>query len=154
MWKIFKKITALEIIIFVIFFVYLVFDIQMPIVINQYIDSPLGVVVVLVLALCVFLYTNPILGILSIFVAYEIIRRSSFAPKIQYKAPIRIQREQPQISQMDFGLNKKPTFTHESTVEEEVISKMAPLATDAPTAFVDTSFKPIAENTHNATAIV
>ena len=152
MWKMLKKITPLEIIIFVIFFVYLVFNIQMPNVINQYIDTPLGVVAVLVLTLCVFLYTNPILGILSVFVAYEIIRRSSTVPKIQYKPPISIKRELPQIATMDFGL-KQPTFSQEPTVEEEVISKMAPISPDVSVTFVDTSFKPVAENIHNATAI-
>jgi len=73
----FKKITTLEIVVFVLFVIYLVFQVQTPSFLMPYISSPLGIAVVLIITLCVFFYTNPVLGILSLFVAYELIRRST-----------------------------------------------------------------------------
>jgi len=42
----------------------------------------------------------------------------------------------------------------EVTVEEEVISQMAPVGVSAPISYVMTSFKPVAESTNNAAPVV
>lgn len=59
-----------------IFVIYLVFPVNVPI-INDLIASPIGFIVIFIVSILLFLYTNPILAILYIFVAYELLRRSS-----------------------------------------------------------------------------
>ena len=73
----FKKISTLEIFVFIVFVFYLVFQVQTPTFLMPYISSPFGIVFVLIITLCVFFYTNPVLGVLALFVAYELIRRST-----------------------------------------------------------------------------
>jgi len=160
MWKSLKKFTTLEIIALIVFVIYLLFNIQLPTAINQLIDTSFGVVVVLVLTLWVFLSTNPIVGVVAIFVAYELVRRSSAAmmdqPRvamIQYN-PIQIKRDI-QIADMNTNLdvNVATAAPLEPTLEEEVVKQMAPLSSGAP-KFIETGFKPIAESTHNASAAI
>lgn len=160
MWKSLKKFTTLEIIALIVFVIYLLFNIQLPLAVNQLIDTSFGVVVILILTLWVFLSTNPIVGVVAIFVAYELVRRSASAvmdqPRvamIQYN-PIQIKRDI-QIADMNTSLdvNAVSAAPLEPTLEEEVVKQMAPLSSGTP-KFIETGFKPIAESTHNASAVI
>ena len=148
----FKKITTLEILVFVLFVIYLVFQVQTPSFLMPFIGSPFGIVIVLLVTLCVFFYTNPVLGILSLFVAYEFIRRSTTlvmaAPgskvvTVKY-TPTQIRKD------LDMAAMNPPK---EMTVEEEVISQMAPIGVSAPISYMMTSFKPVAESVNNAASV-
>jgi len=167
MVKLFKyKISTLEIIVFVAFIVYLIFNVQTPSFLIGTVDSPLGVVIVMLLVLCLFIYTNPVLGILGLFVAYEMIRRSSMmvsgkVPMIQY-TPTQIQKErhmtemnipkafeQPMMLQEPLNHDSMNKTQNDTELEVEMVKSMAPLM-NSPTSYVDTTFKPILENVHNA----
>ena len=157
MWKSLKKFTTLEIIVLIIFIIYLLFDIQLPTAINQLIDTSLGVVVVLILTLWIFLSTNAIIGVVAIFVAYVLVSRSSssLGPRValmQYN-PIQIKRDI-QIADMNTKLDVDVATGAplEPTLEEEVVKQMAPLSSGSPD-FIETGFKPIAESTHNASSV-
>ena len=171
MVKIFKyKITTLEIITIVAFIAYLIFNVQTPLFLIGSIDSPMGVIILMILVLCLFLYANPILGILGLFVSYEMIRRSSMAvsgkvPMIQY-TPTQIQKErhmadmnlpkafeQPNIYQepmIDVGIDQ--LIQNNSSLEEEIVQSMAPMGVSEQVGYVNTSFKPVSENIHNASS--
>ena len=147
----FKKITSLEILVFVLFVIYLVFQVQTPAFLMPYIGSPLGIAIVLLVTLTVFFYTNPVLGILSLFVAYELIRRSTTlvmaAPgskvvTVKY-TPTQIRKD------IEMAAMNPP---REMTVEEEVITQMAPIGVSAPISYMTTTFKPVSENIHHATS--
>lgn len=149
----FKKITTLEIVVFVLFVIYLVFQVQTPSFLMPYISSPLGIAVVLIITLCVFFYTNPVLGILSLFVAYELIRRSTtLIPTAPGSKVVTVKYTPTQLRKdLDMAAMNPPK---EVTVEEEVISQMAPVGVSAPISYVMTSFKPVAESTNNAAPVV
>jgi hypothetical protein len=167
MVKLFKyNISTLEIIVFVAFIVYLIFNVQTPSFLIGTVDSPVGVIVLMLLVLYLFIYTNPILGILGLFVAYEMIRRSSMmvsgkVPMIQY-TPTQIQKER-QMSEMNIPkafeqpmMHQEPMFQdrrsqnqNDSNLEVEMVQSMAPLM-NTPAGYVETAFKPVMENVHNA----
>ena len=63
----------------VLFVIYLVIGYRMPDSIAYLIDTNVGKIVVALAALSLFAYSNPILGILGIFVAYQLIQRSTMA---------------------------------------------------------------------------
>lgn len=160
MWKFLKKISPLEIIVFIVFFLYILVPIELPHQLNQLIDTPLGISLVLFLALAIFLYTNPILGVLALFVAYELIRRASVfsgskVAMIQNPTPIPIRlptAEEPQVvSTASPGPSVQQTLGE--TLEVDVVQQMAPLSTDATVPYMETGFKPVAENVHNASSI-
>ena len=69
--------SPIELILFGLFVFYLVFQIDTPQLLVPYIDSGMGMVTIIGVALYLFLYTHPILGVISIFVEYEVLRRST-----------------------------------------------------------------------------
>jgi len=71
-----KSITLIEIVVIVIFILYIVFPVPTPAGIAPYIESPLGMVSILLVLVYLFLKSNPILAVLFIFVGYELLRRS------------------------------------------------------------------------------
>lgn len=142
-----KSTSPLEISLFVLFIIYLIFPINTPSSLASMVDSPLGMVSVFCVTLYLFLYANPILGILYIFVAYELLRRSSRvtgkAAYIQY-APSQERRDAELVA-----MNPVQTVS----LEESIVAQMAPVGRSDPASFVDSSFKPVAENVHNAFSV-
>jgi len=142
-----KSISPFEIVLFIAFILYIVIPVQLPDLIRQYADGPISMIILFGIVVYLFLYTNPALGILGIFVAYELLRRSADpigrAAYIQY-TPTEIKRE---ADLKEMNPPKPPTL------EEEVVDKMAPIGHSDPASFVDTEFKPIADGTHNALTV-
>ena len=136
--------SPLEMILFVLFVFYLVFHIETPNALVPYIDSSLGMVAVVVLTLYLFLYTHPVLGVLSIFVSYEVLRRSTTRlTKIKLFEPNPAQRK---VDKEMKAMNPPKAVT----LEELMVNKMVPLPKNTPVDFIETSFKPVAESIHNA----
>ena len=144
-----KSISPLEIFLFILFVVYIVFSIPTPNLLVPLIDSPLGLGVVTIITLYLFLYTTPILGILSIFVAYELLRRSS---KITGKTQI-LEYTPTQIKKDKYMKEMNPP-TNSMTLEEEVVKEMAPIGKSDPSTYIDTSYKPIADKVIEGTTLI
>ena len=142
-----KSVSPIELSLFVLFIIYLVVPIETPGFLAPSIDSPMGMVVVFCVTLYLFLYTNPILGILYIFVAYELFRRSSKqtgkTAYIQY-TPSQEKRDAKMVA-----MNPPKTVS----LEEEVVSQMAPIGRSDPISYVNSSYKPVSDNVHNAFSI-
>jgi hypothetical protein len=66
-----------EMVIFVLLILYIVFTPSVPRAIAEYAESLTGQIIVVILAITLFLSTNPVVGILGFLAAYEFIRRSS-----------------------------------------------------------------------------
>ena len=66
-----------EIVVLVIFILYLIFPVSTPGELSPYIESPLGVIVLLVMIVALFLYSHPLVAVLFLFVAYTLLRRSA-----------------------------------------------------------------------------
>jgi len=139
--------SPLEVILFILFVFYLVFQVKTPAFLAELISSPVGMVVVFVLAVYMFLYTHPILGILSIFVAYEVIRRSSLIT-----GKVVLAQYTPTQPKIDAEL-KAMNPPKERTLEEDVVDQMAPIGKSEPAGYVMTSFKPVSEHVHSAANI-
>jgi hypothetical protein len=136
-----KALSPLEIAALVIFVIYIIFPFKSPAFLSGTVNTPIGLVVILIVTLYLFFYTNPILGVVYIFVAYELIRRSSLVRRgsadnyMVRSSPSEIQRAV-EMEQMN------PVRT--VTLEEDVVSKMAPAQIFHDNT-IDTGFKPVAE---------
>jgi hypothetical protein len=110
--------TPLEIILFVVFVFYLVFQPTTPPMLNGVLNTSLGMGAVIVMTIYLFMNTHPILGILSVFVAYELLRRSSsvVAQLLQPSA---------QVAKDNELRDMNPTLG--ASLEQDVISQMAPI---------------------------
>jgi hypothetical protein len=71
-----KSISLIEIVVIVVFVLYIIFPVPTPSLISPYVESPLGMVSILLVLIYLFLNSNPILAVLFIFVGYELLRRS------------------------------------------------------------------------------
>jgi hypothetical protein len=142
-------ISPLEVVIFILFVFYLVFKVKTPETIANLVDTPVGIVIILAITLYLFLKTHPVLAILSIFVAYELIRRSTGYKKTGTVSMIQYTPTQQKINTELVAMNPPV----EKTLEEEIVQHLAPFGESEPSQYVMTSFKPISEDVHNASAL-
>ena len=159
--KLFTSFSPLEIVLLVIFTLYIVLPIQSPSFIADLVETPLGMLTIFIVTIYLFFHVNPIIAVVYIFVAYELLRRSSHRVHINYNvpnvsminyAPIQSQTQPITQAKKDNDL-KEMNPPKPETLEEQVIQKMAPIGRSEPSVYVSTSFKPVAENTKNAVII-
>jgi len=147
-----KKLGKTDIALLAVFVIYLIFPISTPQWLVPLIDSPIGLVALFASAVSVFIYLNPIVGVLFVFVAYELLRRNHYvAPASQVVDDTqylvnRVPQSLPSQSEKDAKLMEMNPREPKS-LEEEVISLNAPVGkSDVPT-FVQTQFQPVADKT-------
>jgi hypothetical protein len=147
--NLFKKENIGQLILSILFLIYLIMGYNTPLSLAELVDTPVGKIAVVIVALCILSTTNPVLGVLALFVAYELIRRSSVALNGNLKNYIPSEsKKNDQYSA--FNQNAFPY-----TLEQEMVKKMT-IQNNALTSLFneDTSnFKPILDNTHNASAL-
>jgi hypothetical protein len=136
-----------EIVIFVLLVLYIVFTPSVPLGLAEYAESLYGQIIVVIIAITLFLSTNPVVGILAFFAAYEFIRRSSkatgsfgvetFAPSEQKKTDVMV------------AMNPEPS----QTLEEELVQKLVEISPNNVVGSTDGgSFQPVLGPLYGATA--
>lgn len=120
---------------------YIIFNVQTPYAIAPIVDSIFGNIIVIILAFFILVHSNPILGIIFVFAAYEFIRRSS--DKTGTSA---IKRFLPSQMKMDSHLSAFNQFP--VTLEEQMVKQMAPLVETAGPNHLH--YNPATSYTHNA----
>jgi predicted membrane protein len=145
----FKGISSIEIVLFLLFVLYIVLPINTPDSMKSFVNSPMGILFFFCVTVALFAYTNPILGILYLLVVYEAIRRSS--ETVNNPRALVLQYE-PSQSTKDAELRKMNRANAEKTVEEEVIENRAPINKVHSIELVTTSFKPISKPIEGASA--
>lgn len=143
--SLFQKEKLGEIILIILFIIYLILGLQTPEPIANVIDTLPGKIVILTIVIYLFIYSNPILAILSLFVAFDLMRRSSISTgldALQKYAPT----ENKKMSEFT-AFNQFPY-----TLEQEVVKKMAPMVRSGST-LTQASYKPLLENLHDAVAL-
>jgi hypothetical protein len=145
--EVFKSLSKLEIALLIVFIMYIVLPISTPTFLSGTIDSPLGMLTIFLVTLYLFFYTNPVLAIVYVFVAYELLRRSSMVTgrvaMIQYT---------PSQAKRDIQM-KAMNPPQVDTLEEQVIQQMAPIGHSDPSTYVMSSYKPVAEDVGSASLV-
>lgn len=127
-----------EMVIFVLLILYIVFTPSVPPALAEYAESTVGQVIVIILAITLFLSTNPVVGILGFLAAYEFIRRASrvtgvygietFSPTEEKKKEIMM------------AMNPAPV----KTLEEELVDSLVPISPNDNIGLSDGgSFQPV-----------
>ena len=143
--SLFKKEHMGELVLVILLIVYLILGFKTPEPIAIMIDSLIGKVVIFIIVIYLFMHSNPILAILSLFVAFDLIRRSSMTTGIdalQRFAP----SEQKKSSQFT-AFNQFPY-----TLEQEVVAKMAPIMKSG-SSLNQASYKPLLDNLYDASPV-
>ena len=142
--KLLEKRNMSQLMLVILFIIYLILGFKMPDSVANVIDSSIGKIVVSLVALLLFGYSNPILGVLGIMVAYQLIKTSSektgMAALEQYY-PTEEKKWSPFT----------PTHQFPYTLEQEVVKQMASQKFNA--NFVKAPYRPILDDTHDAAMI-
>jgi hypothetical protein len=75
----FKKSKSSHVVLGIIFVIYLIMGYPIPETLASMIDTIYGKIIVCILALILLVSVNPVLGVLGLFVAFDLIRRSELA---------------------------------------------------------------------------
>lgn len=140
----FKKMSQLEAILAIMFALFVVLPIDMPDILAGMIDSTIGLVGLFALTVYMFFNMSPVLAVLFIFVAYELLRRSS-----NKTGKAIIMQHTPSQEKKDAKM-KKMNPVKKETLEEELVDKMAPVGRSDIASYVSTSFSPVAEDVGTA----
>lgn len=143
--EIFKKEHRGELVLVILLIIYLVLGFKTPEPIANMVDSLVGKIVIFVIVVFMFMHANPFLAILTLFVAFDLIRRSSMATgldALQKYAPSE-QKKQSQYT----AFNQFPY-----TLEQEIVTKMAPIMKSG-SSLSKASYKPLIENNYDAISL-
>ena len=139
-----KKLSNHELILGALLAIYSVFDIQAPQWLNEFIVSDFGSLVLILFTLSLFLYVNPIIAILGLVAACELIKRSRSDTHQNNNMISYLPKTQPDCR----DLNAYNQFS--MTLEQEMVEKMAPLVGPSVSSV---SYKPNVESDHDASPI-
>lgn len=145
LFGLFKKENMGELALAILLIVYLVLGFRTPDAIAGMVDTLVGKIVMFVIVIFLFLHANPLLAVLALFVAFDLMRRSSVATGIdalQKFAP----SEEKRTSQFT-AYNQFPY-----TLEQEVVAKMAPMVS-AGSSLTQASYKPMLDNLYDASPV-
>jgi predicted membrane protein len=142
------KMTTIEMIIVGVFILYLLLPIETPEMLAFCIDSSLGMLAIFVIAAILFFKSHPLIAILFIFVAFELIKRSCNVTN----KPVTIMEHTEEQHKKDKKM-KNMNPEKKSTLEEEVVDKMAPVGHSEPIKFFSSSFQPVAEDVGSASKV-
>lgn len=125
----------------VLFVIYLVMGYKMPEAVAILIDSTIGKIVVVLAALMLFGYSNPVLGVLALLVAYQMIKGASVKTGmagLEEYYPTEAKKWTP----------FSPTHQFPYTLEQEVVKNMTTQKFN--TEYVKAPYRPILEDTYDA----
>ena len=140
--SLFKKEHASELILAILFIIYLIMGSKTPEPVANIIDSLGGKIVLFIVVIYMFMNSNPVLAVLALFVAFDLVRRSSISTgvdAIKKYTP----SEQKKASQFS-AFNQFPY-----TLEQEVVKKMAPIIQSG-SSLNKASYKPFLDNLYDA----
>ena len=145
-----------EIVVLVIFILYLIFPVSTPGELSPYIESPLGVIVLLVMIVALFLYSHPLVAVLFLFVAYTLLRRSAAVkPTTSYIEQTLSSEDKMKEAKKELEMATPPhqevrhpdlKASQPKTLEEEVVAKHSPIGVSEKISVVETSFLPVSTN--------
>jgi len=133
-----------QLVLVVLFIIYLLMGYKTPDSVANMIDSTVGKIVVAMFALLLFAYSNPILGVLGIFVAYQLVRGASIKTgmaALEEYYPTEEKKWSPFT----------PAHQFPYTLEQEMVKKMAPQKFN--TTYVKATYKPTLDETYDAASV-
>lgn len=140
----FGKVEMVVLALYVAFLI--TYKMKIPSLVANLVDSVYGNVLVVLVFGVLYMQFNPMVGIIGLLVAYELIRRSSNS--VVVKEVVReTQSEQQKISDMK-EMNKDQQVNKPPTLEEETVGKVKDFAVSKANS---SSVEPLLHDLHNAT---
>ena len=134
-----------QLILTIILIIYLILGLQTPQPVAFLVNNIVGKIIILLIVIYMFLHMNPILAVISLVAAFDLIRRSSIT---SYNDLIQnyIPSEENKMSQFT-AFNQFPY-----TLEQEVVKKMAPIVQSG-SVLTKASYHPLLDNLYDASPL-
>jgi hypothetical protein len=144
--SLFKKENMGELILVILLIIYLILGLKTPEPVADLIDTLVGKIIIFFIVIYLFMHANPILAIIALFTAFDLIRRSSMSTGLDSLQKY-VPSEQKKTSQFS-AFNQFPY-----TLEQEVVAKMAPMVKSG-CSLTPAPYKPILDNIHDASPLM
>jgi hypothetical protein len=125
----------------IFFILYILLNVETPALFATHIDTLYGKILIVILAAIIFMKTNPVIGILGLIVAYQIIKTSTITTGT-YAMQHYLPSEEIKMADMEKFNQEK------GSLEEEMVDRMAPLVIHDGDSNLD--YKPILDDQHDA----
>ncbi len=139
--RLFDKKHMPQLVLTILFVIYLVIGIKMPHQVATLVDSSAGKIVIALSALFLFAYSNPVLGVLGLLVAYHLITSASIRTGMAG-----LEKYYPSEEKKWSPFSATHQFPY--TLEQEVVKKMASQKFN--TSYIKAPYKPVLEDTYDA----
>lgn len=133
-----------QLVLSVLFVLYLLVGYKMPEGLAEVVDTTIGKVIVGLVALLLFAYSNPILGVLGLLVAFQLIQTASIKTgmaALEQYYPTEEKKWSP----------FSPAHQFPYTLEQEVVKNMTTQKFN--TTYVKAPWRPVLDDTHDATPV-
>lgn len=138
-----------QVILGVLFLIFLVSNYPLPYAVSTMIDTVYGKMIVILICITLFLYTNPIVGVLGILVGFQLIIRSA----VEQGTFVYSEKEEKKMNDLE-KMNRRIKTQQADSLEHEIIKKMAPTSNDFGIAVeTDKSIHPVMNNLYDASPI-
>ena len=146
----------------IIFVVYIILNVQTPLILAEPIDTIFGKVAVVLVAAVVFMKTNPVIGVLGFVVAYQLIKTAGIATGT-YGMKHYLPSENSKLQEMQSFNHTESTGGQpvispaqaavilSGTLEEETVERMAPLVIAGNASTLN--YMPILDGQHGASPL-
>lgn len=142
----FKKRNIGELLLSILFIIYLIMGYKTPSVLAHVVDTIYGKAAVVLIALILFANSNIILGVLGFLVAYNLITKSEIVTG-SYGLNNYLPTEKKKYS----ALTSYNQFPY--TLEQEIVKKMAPINKSDTSGSNTYSFNPVLDDLHDAAPV-
>ena len=135
--SLFKQENSTQVMIVAILLIYVLVDVKTPDSLAELIDNVYGQIVIILGALALFSNCHPLVGVLALFAAYQLIMRSSKATgtfAVEHVMPSEENKYEEMIEQNNIS----------QSLEEEVVKNMVPLVKDLPNG--EQTYKPVLDS--------
>jgi len=143
--ELFKQKNIGQVILGVLFVIYLIAGYKTPPPLAKLVDTPIGKIVILFIVLLLFISSHPLLGVLALFVAFHLISQSSVAT-----GTFALQNYVPTEKKKYTAMTQYNQFPY--TLEQEIVKKMAPISSGG-VSKNENKFSPVLDDLHDAAPI-
>jgi hypothetical protein len=147
----FKKENMGQLLLVILFIIYLIMGYKTPQIVANSVDSIVGKIFIIVIVIYLFVHANPVLAVLAMLVAFDLMRRSHISTGRDAMEKF-LPSEEKKGCEMS-ALNFTPYNQFPYTLEQEVVNKMAPMVGNG-SVTTKPSYKPVIEDLHDASKIM
>jgi hypothetical protein len=143
--SLFEKEHMGELLLAIIFIIYLIMGYKTPRAVANIVDSIVGKIIVFGIVIYMFTNSNPILAVLTLMVAFDLVRRSYVA-----SGNYGINNYMPSEGTKNEQFTAMNQFPY--TLEQEMVKRMAPIIPTG-TSMKKPSYKPLLDNLYDAAKV-